>query len=218
MVAKEVILLGTGNSRDQCPYDCEVWGVNGAYMVCRIGLDEGLFRMDKLFITDDLFSAEGNLQFDIMNLNKYINEYNAEVISLKPIKLGKYEAKTKRYPWKRIARKFNTAYFTSTICYMIAYLLDKHTTKNTDSLAPLKLTQPLKIRMYGVDMANQKEYLLQKGGVEFWLSYAMALGCEVEISEGSAVLVPGELVPYGHKMILDMTHVDPYNLLGGKGG
>ncbi len=63
-------------------------------------------------------------------------------------------------------------------------------------------------------MANQKEYLLQKGGVEFWLAYAMALGCEVEVSEGSAVLVPGELVPYGQRARLDISRVDPYNLLG----
>ncbi len=146
MVTKEVILLGTGNSRTLCPYDCEVWGVNGAYMVCRAGLPEGKFRMDKLFITDDLFSAEGNLQFDIINLNKYIKDYNAEIISLRPMKLGKYETKTKTYPWKRIARKFNTTYFTSTICHMIAYLLDKNTTKGTNTLAPLKLKCPLKIR------------------------------------------------------------------------
>jgi len=55
---KDLIILGTGHTREKCPYDSEVWGVNGAYSE-RVKRKDGIFRMDKLFLTDVLWTASG---------------------------------------------------------------------------------------------------------------------------------------------------------------
>jgi len=192
---KEVIILGTGPTAVQCPYDCEVWGVNGAYQLkYKVPNTKDKFRMDKLFLTHTLFREEGLMNFDV----EAMTELGCPIISLHKIRW----LKTYPYPYRRIAEKFKTEFFTSSIGYMLAYALDKQYTK---------------LRLYGIDMITRQEYLLEKGGVEFWLGYAMGLGCEVFVAPGSAVLVTQTGKPYAQKIEYDLKMVDPYNLLkGGK--
>lgn len=200
--SKAVILLGTAPSRHQCPYDCETWGVNGVYTMEPYNMAEGKpFRLDKLFITDTTFSPEGNLHFDILEMQRIQRKYHTEYITLNPIGFGRYQLKSTPFPWERIVEKFKTRFFTSSVCHMIAYALDLNYEK---------------LRLYGVDMASKMEYLTQKGGVEYWLGRAHERGCEVEISKGSAVLVPSTGTPYGIKRELDMKLLDPYGLMDKK--
>ena len=199
MDAKEVIILGTAHTRKQCPFDCETWGVNGVYGQEQEHLAAGRpFRLDKLFITDRLWAPEGTLHFDIGRVNRFAAQYNCEIISLRRLQLGKHKIKSKVYPFKRIKLKFNTTYFTSSIGYMIAYALDKG----------YKM-----LKFYGVDMVTEREYIMQKGGVEYWLGYAQGLGCQHYIAPGASLMVPPSLVPYAHKRKVDLKQVDPYNLL-----
>jgi len=202
---KEVIILGTGNSMVHCPYDCEVWGVNGAYLAERRVLQkQGKFRMDKLFLTDYLFRPTGELNFDIKAMNAMVDKYNCQLISLHRINLGKYGLKASLYPFKRIVNKFGTDYFSSTICYMLAYALDKGYKH---------------LRLYGVDMSTSIEYYTQKAGVEFWIGMAMMKGCTVDVLRGvgSTIMVLPTGTPYGFKIKYDLEQVDPYELLkGGK--
>lgn len=212
-IQKEVIILGTGASRTQCPFDCETWGVNATYIQREERLGKGLpFRHDKLFITDTLFSNRGTMHFDINRINRLKKEYNTHIIMLHQIKLGKYEVRGSQYPLKRIVEKFGCEYFTSTICYMLAYALDKSTVIKNGKLV-LNQDPYLNLRLYGVDMVTSSEYLLQKGGVEFWLGFAKGLGIDYQVAEGSAVMKTPTGVPYGKKQKINLEQIDPYNLL-----
>ena len=193
-MVKEVIILGTGPTAVQCPYDGEVWGVNGAYQLkTQDPHARKIFRMDKLFLTHTLFREEGLMNFDV----DAMTELGCPIISLHKVRW----LKTYRYPYARIVKKFKTEFFTSSIGYMLAYALDKKYNK---------------LRLYGIDMVTRREYLLEKGGVEFWLGYAMGLGCEIFVAPGSAVLVTQTGRPYAKKIKVDLKMVDPYGILSGK--
>jgi len=194
---KEVTILGTGASRSFCSYDCETWGVNGAYMIERHPGLRGKFRMDKLFLTDYLFRVTGQLNFDVKAMNSFSERNNCQMITLHKIK----GLNASLYPYKRIVEKFGTNYFTSSICYMLAYALDKD----------YEL-----IKLYGVDMSTVLEYYSQKPGVEFWIGMAMMKGCTLDISQGSTIMAPPMGVPYGFRVKYDLKQIDPYNLLKGK--
>jgi len=200
---KEVIILGTGNSAQYCRWDCEVWGVNGAYAFRhRFAPDTKLkFRLDKLFLADNLFAPDGRLNFNIDVMNSLIEEYGTEIISMYPLKLGKHKLKYKPYPYANISKHFGSEYFTSTICYMMAYALYKR----YDHL-----------RLYGVDMASKQEYVLAKGGVEFWVGYALGLGCTIDIATGSTITMPKEGYPYNRPPKVNLKNIDPFGLLKGR--
>jgi len=143
-------------------------------------------RLDKLFITDKRLNIHGDPSHDF----ELLKTLDCQIVSLHSFK----ELKTVRYPYKRIVEHFHTNFFTDTICYMIAYALYK----GYDYL-----------RLYGVDMATRLEYLLEKGGIEFWLGMAMGMGCKIEVSRGSTVMVPHTQVPYGFVRRLNMKELDP---------
>lgn len=196
---KEVILLGTAPSRIDCPYDCETWGVNGVYTM---EPHTKPFRLDKLFITDRIFSPEGNLHFDIHEMHRIKKKYGTEYITLNPIGFGRVQLKSTPYPWQEIVEYFDETYFTSSVCHMIAYALYH----NYEYL-----------RLYGIDMASKSEYYTQKGGVEYWLGRAKERGCKRFISNGSCVMLPSTVTSYGIKRDLDMKLLDPYGLMEKKG-
>lgn len=198
---KEVIILGTGASFIQCPYDCETWGVNGAYTAQKIAEHADKFRMDKLFISDTVFRPDGSICFDIDDMHQLVEERGTQIITLHKMKLGSIVLKSSIYPYKRIVKKFGTEYFTSSIGYMLAYAIDKNYER---------------IRLYGVDMSSTREYAQEKGGVEFWIGLGMGRGIEFEISEGSTIMCPAMGVPYGWRPKCDLKMIDPNNLLGGK--
>ncbi len=201
MVSKgDLIILGTGSTRVQCDFQSETWGVNGVYSEVEMIANRGRpARLDKLFVTDYLFSPQGHLHFDIDRVNRLRERFGFEVVSLHPLKLGKYEIKTKLYPFGRISKKFQTQFFTSTISFMLAYALDKDCYK--------------KISLYGIDMHGKEEYMMQKGGVEYWLGRTMERGIEIFIAPGGAVMSTPNGLPYGFRPKVDMKLIDPLNLL-----
>ncbi len=198
---KALIILGTGTTRSQCEYDSVCWGVNGIYSEIEMRANRGVrSRLDRLFITDYLFSPQGHLHFDIDRVNRIKERFGTEVVSLHPLKLGRFEIKSRRYPFKRISRKFGTQFFTSTISYMLAMALDE------DCFS--------KVSLYGIDMHGKEEYMMQKGGVEYWLGRLMQSGTEVYIAPGGAVMSTVNGLPYGFRPKVDFKLVDPLNLLG----
>ena len=197
---KAVTILGTGSTRVQCPYDAsQVWGVNGIYSEIDTRMMRKLpVRLDKLFITDYLFSPQGHIHFDIDRLNRITEEMHCQVMTLHELRLGKYRIKATKYPFKMISNKFNTEYFTSTISFMLAWALHK---------------EYKKVRLYGVDMHGKDEYMMQKGGVEYWIGRLQQSGAEVFVAEGGTVMQTPNGLPYGFKPRVDFKMVDPFNLL-----
>ena len=180
-----LIILGMGPSAWLCPFDAEVWGLN---MGWRLAQQDG-HKLDKLFLAHtQVYSKEGNPYFDWGELSK--EEF--EIVSLHRVK----GLRATIFPLKRIAKKFQTDYFSNTVCYMLAYALDKCTTNELK----LKPDAPFgKFRLYGVDMLEGEEYSHEKGGIEFWLGIARGVGIDFQISPISEVLTTFTGKPYGLK-------------------
>lgn len=220
----EVIILAMGPSRELCPFDCkDIYGVNTGYKQVygeewakekngfitklflahtqvRLGMreDDGLVHVKDIFNWEEMNSMSAELGFEMYNIHRVTG------------------LKSKRYPLKRICEKFDTEYFSNAICYMLAYALDKATIGNKRD-GTLRLRNPFKYRLYGVDMLEYNaqgggEYQLEKGGVEFWLGYAWGLGCTTEITTASTLLTTVTRAPYGIKNYR-LKDIDPYGLL-----
>jgi len=177
---KEIIILAMGPTRGACPFDAEVWGLNTGWKQA-LTMQE---RLDKLFIVHkQVYSEEGNPYFEWDKIRRY----GCELVLLQDIpEARESKCKVKLYPIEEIQRKFDTDYFTDTICYQIAYALHKYTRINKKG--KLQLRKPLRLKFYGVDIQDVHEYWLEKGGVEYWLGRAQSLGVEYFISFGSTLL------------------------------
>ena len=162
---KEVIILGHGPTRIQCPYDKEVWGVNNVYSFAK--------RLDKLFVTDKITEKE----FSFTAL-----EQVSCIVASVPYP-DHPEWRVEVYPLKEILDYFKTAFFSNAICYMIAYALYKKYDK---------------IWFYGIDMMTSTSYLFEKGGVEFWMGIAHALGVPIINTRESATgkTIDGKMYGY----------------------
>jgi hypothetical protein len=76
----------------------------------------------------------------------------------------------------------------------------------------LKLKEPMRIRMYGVDMHTRDEYATERGGIEYWIAVAKTLGVDFWVHQNSSVCKTTTLKPYGF-FTLDMSLIDPDNLM-----
>lgn len=183
---KEVHIIGMGSTMIKCPFTAEVWGVNQTYKVAK--------RVDKLFITDPRVNFKGKDNHDFDELNSL----GIPIISLHHFPEIKNFV---HFPYDEIVENFgiqDLEFFTNTICYMIAYAIHLGYDK---------------ISLYGIDMATQLEYILERGGVEFWVGVAIGRGVKVTNTKGSMVCRPAMNVPYGHKNYVNMKEVDPFHLM-----
>lgn len=217
---KTIILLGTGESSKSCDFKDEVWGVNGAYTIY-FNIPPHLkkhWRLDKLFMTDYLWSEIGNLSFHIEELNKLAKEWGYKIVSMRRFKLGKDALNCEIYPYDKIVSYFDCDYFTDTITYMIAYALYKNSylTTSEKGVTRPELKRPLKFRLFGIDMSTTIEFSVSKGGIEFWLGIARAMGAKIEISFGSVILANPRGMPYGFRRELSFANIDPLNIMGWK--
>ena len=225
-LSKSIIILGTGNTCVYCDFgwkdgkldpDSRVYGVNGAYTIPQIMPPDlrDKFRMHKLFMTDYTWSETGTLNFHPDDINNFSAKHGTQVISLHPHVIGKHSMNEKRYPYRRICAKFHNNYFTDTICYMIAYALDQYTVEaiSAKGTRRLELTEPLTLRFFGVDMCTTLEYYLSKCGIEFWIGWAFSLGCEVQITNGSVLMMHPRGIPYGFRLKKGQPAPDLFGML-----
>ena len=176
MSIKELIILGNGPTRVDCPYHCETWGVNGGYAFAK--------RLDKLFMTDSL---EGEILEEEYNIEKLI-EFNGTLVLPKHFPVfDSLGIPIEIYPIDEVLAKFKTRFFSNTIAYMMAYAL-LHTTSIQELDGPiLRVIDGYdRIYFYGIDMMTNTTYVQEKGGVEFWMGIALAMGVEIINTKGSA--------------------------------
>lgn len=105
---KELIILGTGDSHIHCPYDKEVWGVNGVIKFAK--------RLDVLFFFDDLEEVYKDGQLEEWD------KKGTTFVSKKKIEKFK---KSVAYPLKELTDKWNIHYFINSISYMLLLALDQ---------------------------------------------------------------------------------------------
>jgi len=98
---KEIILLGGGESRRECPYDTEVWAVLSV-----LSLPDIIpANINKVFGFDTYPEVKRHL--------KVAKEYNIPVVSRRS-----YADET--YPLDEITKKFGSNYLRSSLSYMVA--------------------------------------------------------------------------------------------------
>jgi hypothetical protein len=185
----EVIILGMGATRITCPFDAETWSLNmGYHQVAEL---QG--HTEKIFMAHgQTYDIRGRPFFNFNHINKLV-EAGIEVWNIHKTK----GLNSKLFPLNRLIKKYGSNYFSNTVAYMIIWALEKGYKK---------------LRFYGVDMMTQDEYAWEKGGIEFWIGYAMARGVKVEICEGSRLLQTITGKPYGIKY-WRMKDIDPLGLL-----
>ena len=189
----DLIMLGTGPTWKQCPFDAEVWSVNDAFQSLAPK------RLDKLFFFDkdymmfpfpcDPKSAEKTMYLKARGIEpnaeiakKYDLRYrvitpdilNALDIPICTFWIVSPIKKLEMFPLWEIIAHFKSDFFTNSFGYMTAYAL--------------WLGKYKKLRYYGVDMSNQHEiYRNERGCVEHWIGVARGMGLDIEISKGSHI-------------------------------
>lgn len=223
MSGKTIIILGTGPSMVFCDFKAdEIYGVNGTYTMPNVMPAEhkDKFWMSKLFMGDTLFSFEtGSLNFDIEGMNKFAAENKCEMYSINKLELGKHVLNAKKYPYKRITTYFGCELFTDTVCYMIAFALYKHSylAANPAGVVRPELSEPLALKLFGIDMTTTSEYKQSKGGVEHWIGVGRGMGCEITVAPRSAIMSNPYSVPYGcwYRLKWKKKDYDPLGLMSG---
>lgn len=201
---KELIILGMGPTRVDCPFDAdEVWGVNNGYRQVM----ELSGKISKLFICHrgQEYDWENDPIFNWEEQN-ILAKAGVEIMSLFKLKDVK---KITRIPFRAMVKKFGTNYFSDSIAYMIAYALHLNTRKIKGLL---KLKEPMKIRMYGVDMHTKDEYATERGGIEYFIAVARTLGVDFWIHPESSVCKTDNGKPYGF-FRLNKKIIDPNNIM-----
>ena len=242
---KEIIILAMGGSRIDCPFDCEVWGLNNGYrqvarhnqdkltglekieeLESRIPTDgDELFdinkeiemyehfinapfaKMDKLFIfhKDQEWDAEDDPIFSWKEINGLIDK-GLEVTTLFDVA---QLPRAKRVYLDELIEYFGTEYFSDSIAYMIAIAIMEYTDK-VDGV--LKLKEPLRLKLYGVDMHTKDEFVTERGGIEYFVGAARAIGIDVWIHPESSVCITVTRKPYGVWEFNPVLH-DPDNIM-----
>ena len=173
MADKGITILATGIDWQLCPFDGEVWSINGGYKVKdRV---EGA-HVDRLFLADKLYTEYSSPNFDVDEMNSL----GIPIVSVNHIEGLNYEP----YPFKEISRHFETDYFANSICYLIAYAL-YHGIKN--------------FRCYGFQFQTPREVIEQKPCLEYWLGRAEGMGGKVNIHGVTTLMKHFRGFPYGFR-------------------
>lgn len=172
---KYLIILGTGKSGMYCPFDTEVWAVNGAIDWARD------YRVDRLFFFDKLETFPPEL-LNISKLKKFKNRITSTGVNRDYA--AKHGISIEIYPLDEMCHHFGTKYFSNSISYMIALAIYEGYEK---------------IHLWGIDHMEREEYGTARAGVEYWLGRAEQAGIEVGIAESSALLKTHSGKLYGYE-------------------
>ena len=82
------------------------------------------------------------------------------------------------YPKDEMVERFGPHFFSSTIAWMLALAISQN---------------PEEIGLWGVDMAHDTEYAIQKPGCHYFISLAKAQGIKVTVPDESDLLQPAPL-------------------------
>lgn len=198
---KDIIILAMGVTSEGCPFDVEeVWGVNTSYrQVFGLGGHKNLNgHLSKIFICHrgQEYDFAGDPVFDWDELKQQV-EGGIEIVSLFDMQeLRKRGIPFTRMHYKTLSKKFDTDYYADTIAYQIAYALHLNTVRDRET-GLLKLIEPMRIRMYGVDMYDSDGYATERGGVEYFVAIAKTLGVDFWIHPDSVVCKTETFKPYG---------------------
>jgi hypothetical protein len=173
-VNKTVAIVGTaGSTRDLAPYQnnsIDIWMFNAQVLADwakRVDLIIEVHKPETFMLVSTIYTQwlKANT-----NIPVYMQDVHPDVTASVKFPLqeivDKYCSKFER------GTKGKITYFTSSVCYAIALAIYMGYER---------------IEMYGVDMANNTEYIYQRDGIALWFGIAIGLGIEVYIPRDCAM-------------------------------
>lgn len=164
---KKIAIVGTTSSLVDAPYndpEWEIWGLNGAY--------GAMPRYDRWF---DMHSMDV--------LKKYHeSEYFTFLNSVPNLMMAHTSAEVpnaKQFPAMELVDKYGR-YFTNTVAWLIAYAIDE--------LERRGIEKGSSIGLWGVNMAMDTEYAIQRPSCEYFLGVAEGKGIDVVIPDTSEIM------------------------------
>lgn len=177
-------IMGTGSGWELSPE------ITTATVYCLndfVKTDRYRRKMDRLFIMD-ILDEKPQVISNIDDLGEIIARINQMRVPLvAPYRYAEIPL-SEAFPLEECVKQFGHAYFTNTICYMIAYAL---------------LQKPREIHIFGVNQAGSHEYNEERGGVEYWIGQAIGRGVKVFINGKQSQLLKykgryGNNILYGY--------------------
>lgn len=158
---KKIAIIGTTSSLVDAPYndpEWEIWGLNGAY--------DAIPRFDRWFdmhSIDVLKKYHQSAYFDFLRKagNKVIMAHQTPELP-----------EAQKFPAMELVDKYGR-YFTNTVAWLIAYAIEQN---------------PSTIGLWGINMAMDTEYSIQRPSCEYFLGIAEGKGIDVIIPESSEIM------------------------------
>lgn len=170
---RRIAIIGSaGSTRQDAPWnkpDWEKWGLS----------PDPLFNeLDCIFEVHDLSEVKPEISGAIKQMR-----HGAQRLIYRDPSVGLLSPESSyQYPLKDIVKLFNREYLTSSIAYMLALAIKQ---------------EPDEIGIWGVDMATEDEYGIQRPCAHYYLGFAQGKGIKLTIPENSALLKAG--ATYGKK-------------------
>lgn len=167
---RKIAIIGTTSSLVDAPYNdpsWEIWGLNGAY--------DAVPRFDRWF---DVHSLEVLKKYHESRYFEFLAKAGDKVMMAhKTSELPN----AKLFPCQELVAKYGR-YFTNTVAWLIAYAIEE--LMKLDPNDGEKLT----IGLWGVNMAMDTEYSIQRPSCEYFLGVAEGKGIDVIIPETSEIM------------------------------
>lgn len=165
---KKIAIVGTTSSLVDAPYndpEWEIWGLNGAYAA--------MPRYDRWFDMHSIEVLKKYHQSDYFTfLNKVPNLMMAHVSAEVP--------NAQQFPAMELVGKYGR-YFTNTVSWLIAYAIEELMKQEPDDRKPT-------IGLWGINMAMDTEYSIQRPSCEYFLGVAEGKGIDVIIPDSSELM------------------------------
>lgn len=166
---KKIAIIGTTSSLVDAPYndpEWEIWGLNGAY-----GAMPRYDRWFDLHSIDVLKKAHEQVYFD------FLKGAGDKVMMAHP---SPELPDAKSFPYNDLVNKFGR-YFTNTVAWLIAYAIDELMKQEPSDQKPT-------IGLWGINMAMDTEYSIQRPSCEYFLGVAEGKGIDIIIPESSELM------------------------------
>jgi hypothetical protein len=174
---KKVAILGFTDSIKQAPFDdlsWEIWGLNELYLMIPRWTRWFEIHSREVYEADKKRTSDHILALRAMTCPVYMHQHYDDIPASVP------------YPLPQIAELFanpgkGLPYLTNTISYMIALAI---------------LEGFSEIAVYGVDMATDSEYSVQRPSCEYFLGFAQGRGIKVTVPPDCELLKTDFLYGY----------------------
>ncbi len=215
---RKIAILGFGGTVKDCPWkdeSWELWAMNGFWRAAKpdfaIEAPESRYSLWLDMHTLDYTREYGKVAgFGDAQERWLEKEHPFPIYMLDEPDRGQgpepLYPSVRAFPIEEVVRVTGRDYFTSTVAYVLAFVLARALT--TDDIA--------EVGLWGIDLVHDTEYVEQRPCAEYWIGRIEALGIKVTAPAGSALLK--QLHRYGYEQSDPLLKEMEVMLLGQKAG